>query len=278
MQKIFITIFLSAIFISNLAFGRKVNLLYTANINATYKDCNCGSNPLGGLNRIKTYIDDFRKKNKNILVIDGGNFFNSYSFKELNNSAFESLSLLNYDLLTPGFHIFLENQDLYNKFSKKYFNHIVNSNSNLNLNNFKDYNINDVKIRFFGFVSPDLFKYTQKPVWLNLSNQINGLDYLADGINIIVYNGYLSDAQNFLKMYNRFDALLLSSDQQSGTWQTGNTTIIGGGHDAESIALVEIFVNEKSKEFKVNYIEMDDSIRSNKSIMHMFENIYSGSE
>jgi len=123
-----------------------------------------------------------------------------------------------------------------------------------------------------------LFKYTKKPDWLKLSNQIHDLDYLEDGLNILVYNGYLSDAQIFLKSYNKFDALLLSSDQQTGTWQSGNTIIIGGGHDAESIALVEISVSGKSKEFKVSYIEMDSSIQSNKSIMQLFENLYSNNE
>jgi len=278
MQKFSINTFLNALILTNLVFGSEINLLYTANINATYKHCNCGSNPLGGINRIKTYIDDFHSKNNNTLLIDGGNFFNSYSFKELNNSAFISLSMLNYDLLTPGFHIFLENRDLYNKYKKKYFKQIVNSNSNLNLNKFKDYKINDIKFRFFGFVSPNLFKYTKKPDWLKLSNQIHDLDYLEDGLNILVYNGYLSDAQIFLKSYNKFDALLLSSDQQTGTWQSGNTIIIGGGHDAESIALVEISVSGKSKEFKVSYIEMDSSIQSNKSIMQLFENLYSNNE
>ena len=157
MQIFLRTIILSAILL-NIAFGNKVNILYTANINAAYQDCDCGSNPLGGINRIKTYFDKFRAQNKNTLVIDGGNFFNSYQFIELNNNALESLSLLNYDLLTPGVHIFLEDKILYNKYSKKYFNQIVNSNSNLKLNNYKDFTVNGIKLRFFGFISQKLFE------------------------------------------------------------------------------------------------------------------------
>jgi hypothetical protein len=271
MQKLFITIFLSAILITNLAFGKKVNIIYTANINATYKDCNCGSKPLGGLDRIKTYIDEFRSKNKQTLLIDGGNYFNSYSFIELNEIALQSLSFLNYDLLTPGVHVFLENQNFYKKYSKKYNNKIINSNTNLYLNKYKDIQFSEIKIRFFGFVSPDLFKYTHKPEWLSLSYQINKLEYLNDGLNIVIYNGYLSDAQEFLNKYNRFDALLLSSDQQTGTWKSGHTIIIGGGHDAESIALIEISVGENSKKITVNYIDMDDSIQPNENIVKLFD-------
>ena len=134
MQAFGRTILISTIFFSNILFGNKINILYTANINATYKNCACGSNPLGGIDRIKTYIDDFRMNNTNTIVIDGGNFFNSYPFIELNNKVFKSLSLLNYNLLAPGIHLFFENNNLYDQYSKKYYNSLINSNSNLNLN------------------------------------------------------------------------------------------------------------------------------------------------
>ena len=270
MQIFLRTIILSAILL-NIAFGNKVNILYTANINAAYQDCDCGSNPLGGINRIKTYFDKFRAQNKNTLVIDGGNFFNSYQFIELNNNALESLSLLNYDLLTPGVHIFLEDKNLYNQYSKKYYNQIVNSNSNLKLINYKDFTVNGTKLRFFGFISPKLFKHTPKPEWLSLDNQIGELSYLENGQNIIIYNGYLEDAKIFLENHNEFDALFLSSDQQTGTWESGNTIIVGGGHDAESIALVEISMSENKPAFSVKYIDMDSSIKSDNSIIQLFE-------
>ncbi len=270
MKNILRTIILSAILV-NIAFGNKVNILYTANINATYKDCNCGSNPLGGINRIKTYIEEFRSENNNTLVIDGGNYFNSYQFLELNMYVLESLSLLNYDVITPGLHIFLEDKNLFNQYSKKYYNQIISSNSNLKLLNFKDFTVDGIKIRFFGYISPKMFKYIPMSEWLSLKDQINSLKYLNNGQNIIIYNGYLEGAKKFLKEFNQFDALFLSSDQQNGTWQMGKTTIIGGGHDAESIALVKITVVDNNSEFDVKYIEMDNSIRSDQSIIQLFE-------
>lgn len=272
-MKIFIRIIILSAIILNFVFAKKINLLYTANINATYKNCDCGSNPLGGIDRLKTYIDDFQSQNKNTLLVDGGNFFNSYSFLELNKKALESLSILDFDLFTPGVHIFQEKKQLYDQYKKKYYNRIICSNSNLNLINYKDFNISNTKIRFFGFISPEMFKHSKKPDWLFLNNYLKNIEYINDGINIIIYNGYLEDAQKFLKMYNDFDILLLSLDQQTGTWKTGNTIIIGGGHDAESIALVEISIYKNSPEFKVNYIDMNNSIKSDASIMKLFDGI-----
>ena len=271
-MQIFLRILLISTIIVNIAFAKKIQLLYTANVNATYKNCDCGPNPLGGIDRLKTYIDDFRNKNKDVLLIDGGNFFNSYSFPELNKKALESLSMLKFDLFSLGFHIFIEEKELYNNFSKNYYNKIINSNSSLNLKNYRDFSINNATIRFCGFISPKLFKYTKQPDWLKLNTKINNIEYLKNGINIIIYNGYLEDLQDFLKENSEFDVLFLSTDQQIGKWKVGNTTVIGGGHDAESIALVEISVIDNNLEFDVQYIYMDSPIKSNGNVLNLFEN------
>ena len=199
MQFIYRSIFIFVVCNINILFGSKVIIIYTANINATYENCACGSNPLGGIDRLQTYIDDFRLNNPNSLVIDGGNFFNSYPFIELNNKALESLSILKYDLLAVGVHLFSENKSLYNQLSIKYKDNIICSNSNLNLNKYKDLIIDNTKVRIFSYISPDLFKYSTQPEWLTLHRDLEHEKYIKDGINILVYNGQLQTAQNFLK-------------------------------------------------------------------------------
>lgn len=267
------TILIIAFSTSNILFGNKVNILYTANINATYENCTCGSNPLGGIDRIKTYIDEFRLTNPNTLVIDGGNFFNSYPFFKLNIKALESLAFLNYDLLSLGIHIFAENKSIYEQYSMNYKKNLINSNSNLNLNKSKDFIIDNLKIRISSYISPDLFKYSAQPEWIILQRDLERDNYIKDGINILVYNGQLQNAQLFLTQYNQYDLVFLSSDQQEGTWKTGKSTIVGGGHDAESIAVVEILVVKNSTSINVKYKNMDKSIVSDKNILKLFQNI-----
>ena len=265
MKSIIRVIAFGVMFIS-ITFGNQINILYTANINATFDDCNCGNNPLGGINRIKTYFDEFRNNNKNTLYIDGGNFFNSYKYPELNRSALNALTLLQYDLITPGFHIFSEDKDFFN------YNSVINSNIIHKIESFKDFNFNGIKIRFFAFLSPKLFKYSEKPDWLELNTEINNIEYLQDGINILIFNGYKTDAENFLKQHNNFDILLLSYDQQKGIWKHNNTSIIGGGHDAESIALVEIYNVDSKRNIDLKYVDMDESIKPSNQINQIFKN------
>ena len=251
--------------------GNNINILYTANINATFKDCNCGKNPLGGLNRIKTYVDEYRKNNQNVLFIDGGNFFNSYKYTELNQSTLKALDFLQYDLLTVGTHIFVEDRTFLNEFLGNFSKTILNSNCNLNTNKIKEFKINGTRIKFYAFISPTVFKYSKQPEWLTISNNIENTKSLPGEINILIYNGYKTDAEIFLKNNNNIDILFLSYDQQVGIWKYGNTTMIGGGHDGESIALVEISETNNNRQIQLNYINMDSSIKSNSEILQLFQ-------
>lgn len=250
--------------------GKNVNLLYTANINATYKNCDCGPNPLGGIDRLKTFISDFRIKNSNTILIDGGNIFNSYPFVELNLKVLKSLSILQYDLFSPGIHIFFEKEIIYKEFYNKYKNSIMNSNSNLTKERYKDFKINDINIRLYSYISSELFKYSDKPDWLKLTRNIEDINYTTNGVNILIFNGYLNEAKDFLNIENQFDLVLLSSEQIKGKWQFQNTTILGVGHDAESIALVEISSSKDNLKFIITFFDMDSSIKSDNTIKNIF--------
>lgn len=273
MQTLFKYILLFTIIESSFVIAGKVNVLYTANINATYKNCGCVPHPLGGLDRLKTYIDNFRKSHKNILVFDGGNIFNSYPYYELNSLVLEALPILNYDLLVPGIHIFFENKKLFNQYYKNFNNKLLLSNCNFEINKSKDFNSANINLRVFSYISNQLFKYNQKPDWLNLKNSKEEFNYIDNGINILIFNGYLENAYQFLDTYNEFDLVLLATDQQMGTWKQGKSIIVGAGHDAESIVVLEINLVDNIPHINVEFVKMDSSISSNESITSLFQNI-----
>ena len=47
-------------------------LIYTSNVNGAIENCGCGSEPLGGLNRVNTVIKQFKQDHDNVFVVDGG--------------------------------------------------------------------------------------------------------------------------------------------------------------------------------------------------------------
>lgn len=255
-------ILLFIIFFANQGYPERVYLLYTANINATMENCNCGSDPLGGIDRIKTFVDQFRYEKENVLFIDGGNFFNSYIYDELNNSMIEIMSLMNYNIISPGMHLFINSKMFFKKYKQNFKQIAICSNSNLKLNKFKKLEIESIKIRIYGYISQENFKYTSMPEWLELDNRFNFETGDSGELIVLIFNGYLSAAEKFIDDHNNIDLILLSHDQQEGKWKKGNTTIIGGGHDAESVAVIEI---NKSENFdiKLEYKKMEKSIPPN---------------
>ena len=68
-------------------YGSNIYILFTANINGNLENCNCSLNSAGGIGRITTLFSEFRKEYPNTIIIDGGDYFNSYSFNCLETGS-----------------------------------------------------------------------------------------------------------------------------------------------------------------------------------------------
>ncbi len=254
-----------------ICYSENIHILYTANINATLENCNCGKNPLGGLDRIKTFSDQFKKKNPSSIHVDGGNYFNSYKFPRLNEFTLKTLPLLNYDLLAPGIHIFFENQKFFEKYLSLFYQKVIISNSELKTKKSISFTINNYKLIFFSYISTNTFLHNKKPEWLSLTDKIAIPEKKKNEIFVLLYHGYRKGVEQFIEKNNNFDLVLLSYDQQEGIWNQGKSTIIGGGNDAESIAIIEVNAKKDSKMFNVSYEKMDSAIDSDKLILELIK-------
>ncbi len=268
---IILKILLIIVLVISQSFSQKAHLLYTANINAALENCNCGSNPLGGIDRIKTFVNQFRHENPNTIFIDGGDFFNSYSFENLNYTMLEVIPLLKYNVMAPGVHIFFEKRYFVENYLKQFHNKVICSNSNLQINKSKKLKLGPFNIKFYSYISPKTFRYTARPDWLYLDSDMDLIKRTENEISVLIYHGFLEDAQEFIKVQDNVDLVLLSNDQQEGKWQIGNTIIVGGGHDAESVAIIEIKKKNNILKFIVNYKNMNNSVVSDDSILNLIK-------
>jgi len=69
---------------------------------------------------LKSFIDDFRKNHSQTFVIDGGDFFNSYPFPELNTAMLNAIPHMNYDIMLPGENVFYESEKFINEYLKTF--------------------------------------------------------------------------------------------------------------------------------------------------------------
>ncbi|MBU1077019.1 MAG: hypothetical protein KKH98_06995 [Spirochaetes bacterium] len=77
-------------------------ILFSNNCKGQITACDCPSHPSGGLARMKTFIDDFRKKHKNVILVDGGDMYSTVGDRILNKYMSRSIELMKYDAVMVG--------------------------------------------------------------------------------------------------------------------------------------------------------------------------------
>jgi len=217
-------------------------IIYTSNVNGAIENCGCGSDPLGGLNRVKSVIDKFKNENKNVFVVDGGDYFNSYPYPNLNDVMYKALHLINYDCLIPGDQEFVEGSEFYSKYLADFKDKVILTNAGSDFQQQMEKKVGTNRVVIYGYLSPHIFEFIEKPKELNLSNFVNAKSNvsIANDFRIAIIHGYLSNAEQFILENTSIDLVLLAHDQRRGIWEKNNTMIIGNGKDAEYISIIKV--------------------------------------
>jgi 2',3'-cyclic-nucleotide 2'-phosphodiesterase (5'-nucleotidase family) len=217
-------------------------IIYTSNINGAIENCGCGTEPLGGLGRVKSVIDQFRKENTNVLLIDGGDYFNSYPYRSLNEAMYKALILMDYDCIVPGDQEFVEDKKFFYKYASTMKDKILLSNGGSEYNRKLEifFGLNPVII--YGYLFPNAFDFIEKPDYLNLLNVEKTKPERAtkNEFQIVILHSYFDTAEQFYVENNSIDLILLAHDQQRGVWNRNNSIIIGNGKDSEYISIIKI--------------------------------------
>jgi 2',3'-cyclic-nucleotide 2'-phosphodiesterase (5'-nucleotidase family) len=222
------------------------SILYVANINGTLENCGCGKDPLGGVDRLMTVVEQCREKYKNILVLNGGDYFNSYSFLSLNTTMLETLRLLQFDLFVPGDQEFVENEQfntqLRNLLGKTWFA----SNIGKNKSAIRTFDFSPLRINITAYLSPASFSFIPRPGYLVLNKILPSLPdedtegLKTEGFNCMIYHGSLAEACALARQYPELDLILLGHEQNPAVQLIGNTTVLGSGRDGECVFLLQV--------------------------------------
>ena len=216
-------------------------ILYTANINGALENCGCGETPLGGIGKIKYLSESYKKNHNHVMLIDGGDFFNTYPYKELNDAMLKVYQGFDYDFVVPGDQIFIEGEEFYNKVLSSMKGRMIISNDHDNQKGSVKVKFGPYSVSFTAILSPKSFDYIEKPAGLNLIDPANYKikQNSRQTLQIVVYHGYLDEARQFAQENKNINILFLAHDQERGIWKEGNVQIIANGKDSESISIVE---------------------------------------
>jgi hypothetical protein len=94
----------------------------------------------------------------------------------------------------------------------------------------------------YGYLSPYIFEFIEKPEKLDLKNFVDARPQAAgeNEFQIAIIHGYLSSAEQFALENPSVRLILLAHDQRQGTWEKNQSLIVGNGKDSEYISKIKI--------------------------------------
>lgn len=257
MKKLSLLLNLVLFFFLSAVNAAQLDIIYFANINAQLENCHCGDPSLGGLDRIIHIIKEKRKNNSSLIVADGGDFFNSYSYPNLNKAVMELYGLLQPDVCLFADQEFVEDDEFFLKYKPFYKKFGLWSNINLKgESGLKDFysNAEAKNIVFLTYLDKSAFDIITPPA--NLQFDKKKFDALYDkfkenNIIIILFHGSSEKLNDFKKKYFQCDLILNGHTQLQDKNLSQKPYIISGGSDGTLLKHISVTF-EKDKIIKID--------------------------
>jgi 2',3'-cyclic-nucleotide 2'-phosphodiesterase (5'-nucleotidase family) len=83
-------------------YSQEVKILFTNSANGVIQNCYCPDTRLGGLEKRAYFIDEYRKQNSNVLIVDNGDNFIEYMSPGFDQVISATMGMLEYDVINLG--------------------------------------------------------------------------------------------------------------------------------------------------------------------------------
>jgi|GEM_PF-3530146 len=255
-----------------------IEILFLANLNGNLENCHCGNPSLGGLPQIYTLITEKRVKNPDILVIDGGDFLNSYPFEALNRTTVEIYQLINPDYLMLGDQEFYESTPFTRRLIQKFAGRIVAGNYSVEgipLNpSFRLQSGKNKHISLTSFLDERAFFHTTNPGLVHSDRALFDKTYQQlpeKDFTIALFHGPRYQLDWFRETYSRIDLILFGHEQSYLSDLDRKPAVIGGGSDGEHIIHIEVYAGAIGYEYKHKAIPVTLQIKADERINAIIE-------
>jgi len=278
-NRFFLFLFTTILLSSHvLASANKIEILFTANINGVLKNCHCGNPSLGGLARIITIVEKSRQANPDLILIDGGDGFNPYSYPNLNLATIELFSLLQPSILVPGDQEWVEGRSFLSEYIKILGAEIILSNAVVT--DFPIEASQTIKItagsnlHFLSYLDKNSFDLIPLPDQIKLS-EVNFLSSYktvpVDEFLVVIYHGPEQAIKQFIAQYPDIDLILLAHAQSKGINLTESPAIISTGTDGEFVQKILLNFTENEVAIEVQSIPVSLDIQPNPDALEIIK-------
>lgn len=274
-------IFFAIIFLSSSAFGQKTNelplyeALFFANVNGVIENCNCGSPPLGAMERIATYINKTRKKNPKTHVLLGGNFLNTYPFPELNEALIKTANYIKVDVWALNAQDFIEGMPFLTKQLPLFLqDKLLTSNYKINglsTNSSKMFGLNSGrKVVVTSYVAPVLLNSwrIKKEIVMVEKDFNQTIQSLKNSdLNIVIFHGNTDQLNRFRASAKNVDLILWAKEHYLRIIEDiEKPWVIGGGADAEHLQHIKVWSEKEGYRISVKKVPIKLEIAIDKKV------------
>jgi 2',3'-cyclic-nucleotide 2'-phosphodiesterase (5'-nucleotidase family) len=239
----------------------EIHIAYTGNLNGALQDCNCGGVLVGGMTRIITLIDSLRQIYPDLLLLDGGDAFFSYSLPEANRAMQQLMAIAKYDAINIGDQELVESVGFLSESDLPYLsaNLIFPQQPGRTLPE-KTISVSGKQINIVAYTDPEAFSFIKPDDIAFRKIEFNKQKNRQSLLNILLFHGDFDRAKQFADSLKAFDIVIMGHNQSQTDSLWHNTIFLESGFEGEYLGVLTVKMSGDSLLYKNEWIPVTEDV------------------
>jgi 5'-nucleotidase len=256
-----------------------IHIFYTTNLNSIFNDCQCGGDTVGGFVRVVTIIKQMRETYPDMVLLDAGDFFNSYPLAKQNKKMIHLMAYADYDYANLGDQEFVDGEKYLFREREKISGKFKLLSGNLTSNRNREYryektgmiNRDNLEISISGMIHPTAFDFikTEGIQVLSPDMEMKNLESLMNqsDFQIVLFHGFWKDAELLAKSFPWIDLVIISHSKEMKFKILNKTALVEAGAEGRYVGQLEVSFVDNNWRFTNNFIPVTKSVVMNEEAL-----------
>ncbi len=259
---------------------RTVQIAYSGNLNGILDDCQCGGELVGGATRIITVARELREGNADLLLLDAGDFFSSYSMPRSNSVMLELVRQAGFDALNLGDQEFVQGVSFLQEHQEKA--QLLSSNirfANSGIDSMLFLSRSGVEIAVLSMTDSSCFSFIDKGGLqvLDVDEQLRRLQSPAESqsdMQILLLHAERERALELADRHDWLDLIILAHNQRQDYMALPSVTIVEAGVNGEHLGVVSMTQVDGDWQSENRFIPITREIAEEKNAYLLVQDYY----
>lgn len=266
----------------------EIHLIYTGNLNCTLDDCRCDDEFAGGFTRVLAVLDSLRERHPGFVLVDAGDFLNSYSLPNANRLMLEMLSPAGYAALNLGDQEFVESPAFLESANRELETPLPFLSGNVLLKTgrkpvaplrMQKIRAGQISLSLLGLVDAEAFEFisAEDIMIIPPEEALRALQAEANdpaGLQILLFHGSWQRAGELLRQFPWIDVVVLAHNQRRQFQVQSGAALAECGSEGEYLGRLHITRAGDSWAFENEFIPILRRISPNRDAQRKVDDYY----